>query len=583
MKRYTKPSAAALVALTAALGIAACGGSSNHGVAGKSPKHVAGHPHSPNHGVASTSPAKVATTSNSSRGSSGKQGGTITIVAGTPPESPDQGLDFTTQGTELYSVVNTPLLTFKRGVQGTAGTKIEPALAKSMPKLSNGGKTLTFQLRKGLKYSNGQPIKASDETHAIERDLKIPWLAASFLSGHIQGANAYAKGKASSISGIKTNNATGKIVVNLTAPFAPMTDIFALAGTAPVPASTPMSNQASKGTIGDGPYKWGPITPNQSYTLIKNTSFNGVPTVPAGHANKIIFKVNSNVVADAEQVLNNQADVFDPGDTLPASVLQRVKTQAKDRYQAIPTNSTFYFFFGVNQKPFNNVYARQAVLAALDLRALSRLDSGFLTEDCHLIPPGIVGHSNPSSCPFHSPTGPPNMKLAKKLMKKSGMIGQHVTVWGESRSPRKQYVDYYTSVLNSLSFKASEKIISSGVYFTTIGAPKTHPQTGFADWVQDFPNPWDFMQLFAGNAGSSLNYGYVNDPHYNKTLAKLIRKPPEQVAKQWSALDGYAVKKGYYAAYGHEQFPKFYSDRLNFKAGVMSVEYQTDLTSLQLK
>ena len=33
------------------------------------------------------------------------------------------------------------------------------------------------------------------------------------------------------------------------------------------------------------------------------------------------------------------------------------------------------------------------------------------------------------------------------------------------------------------------------------------------------------MQLFAGNAGSSLNYGYVNDPHYNSTLNKLYQMP----------------------------------------------------------
>jgi len=101
--------------------------------------------------------------------------------------------------------------------------------------------------------------------------------------------------------------------------------------------------------------------------------------------------------------------------------------------------------------------------------------------------------------------------------------------------------------------------------------------------VQDFPNPWDFMQLFAGNAGSSLNYGYVNDAHYNSTLNTLYQSDPKTVASQWSALDNYAVNKAYYAAYGHEEFPKFYSDRLNFNAGVMSVEYQTDMTSLQLK
>ena len=553
LSRYVKPLAIALLVALAAVVVSACGSSSSSSSSSSS-------------GAAS---------------SGGKQGGTITIASGTPPLSADQGLDFTTQGTELYSVINTPLLAFKR-VNGVGGSQIIPALAKSLPTASNGGKTYTFHLRPGLHYSNGMPIKASDVTYAIERDIKIPWQAASFVSAYIKGGTAYASGKAKTISGMVTDNTTGKITVNLVAPFAPIVDIFALSGTAPVPPNTPMKNLASTGTIGDGPYKWGQISPGHSYTLVKNPKFD-LPGFSRGHADTIVFNVNTNVTANAEQVLSNQADVFDPGDTLPASSLQQVKTQASDRYQAIPTNSTFYFFMATNQKPFSNIYARQAVLAALDLRALSRLDSGFLVEDCHLIPTGIIGHSSPSSCPFHSPTGPPNLTLAKQLMKKSGMIGQPVTVWGEDRSPRKQYVDYYTSVLNSLGFKATEKIINSGVYFTTIGAPKTKPQTGFGDWSQDFPNPWDFMQLFAGDAGSSLNYGYVNDPHYNTTLNKLYQQQPQSVASQWSALDQYAVQHGYYAAYGHEEYPKFYSDKLNFGAGVFTVEYLTDLTSLQLK
>ncbi|MGH3264544.1 MAG: ABC transporter substrate-binding protein, partial [Trebonia sp.] len=491
--------------------------------------------------------------------------------------------DYTTQGAEDTWISYLGLLTYKHA-NGIAGGQLIPGLATALPKISNGGKTYTLTLRKGLVFSNGKPVKASDFAYTVERAIKIPWGGSGlFITPNIVGATAFANGKAKSISGITTDDATGKIVVNLSTPFAPIVDIFALAGTAPVPQSTPMKNLASTGTVGDGPYKWGPISPNHSYTLVKNTSFNGVPTVPAGHVDKIVYNVNTNVLANAQQVLNNQADIFDPGDTLPASILQQVKSQASDRYQAVPTNSTFYFFFAVNQKPFNNLYARQAVLAALDLRALSRLDSGFLAEDCHLIPFGMIGHSSPSSCPFHNPNGPPNMTLAKQLMKKSGMIGQPVTVWGEDRSPRRQYIDYYTSVLNSLGFKATEKIINSGVYFTTIGAAKTKPHTRFGDWVQDFPHPWDFLQLVAGNAGTSLNYGYVNDPHYNSTLVKLYQQPAESVASQWSALDQYAVKKGYYAAYGHEEFPKFYSDKLNFNAGVMSVEYQPDMTSLQLK
>jgi peptide/nickel transport system substrate-binding protein len=481
-------------------------------------------------------------------------------------------------------------MTFKRGVQGVGGTQILPGLAKAAPTVSNGGLTYTFMLRKGLKYSNGKPVMASDETHALERDLVIPWQAASFISANIKGAAAYASKKAHTISGITTNNSTGMIKVTLTHPFAPIVDIFALAGTAPVPADTPMKNLAATGTVGVGPYKWGSISPGHTYTLVKNTNFSTsmVPNVPVGHADKIVYNVNSNVLADAEDVLNNSADVFDPGDTLPPSILSQVQSKAASRYQPVPTNSTFYFFFAVNKPPFNNMDARKAVLAALDLRALSRLDSGFLKEDCHLIPFGIPGHSTDPASTCKSATGhaadaAPNMTLAKSLMAKSGMKGKPVVVWGESRSPRLQYVDYFTHVLNTLGFHATEKIINSGVYFTTIGAPSTKPTAGFGDWVQDFPNPWDFMQLFTCTAGSSLNYGYVCDKHYDSTVNSLQTKNPASVASQWQALDQYAVNKGYYAAYGHEEFPKFYSTRLSFPTGTMSVEYQTDLTSLALK
>jgi peptide/nickel transport system substrate-binding protein len=533
----------------------------------------------------SSTGASAGSSSGASAGSSssgGQNGGTVTIAAGTAPLSADQGLDFTTQGQELYSVVNTPLLTFQRGVEGVGGAKIIPGLAKALPTVSNGGKTYTFTLRPGLKYSNGVAIKASDVPYAIERDIKIPWQAASFVSAYIKGGTEYASGKAKTISGITADDKTGTITVNLVAPFAPIVDIFALPGTAPVPQSTPMKNLANTGTIGDGPYMWGKITPSQSYTLVKNPKFD-VPGLARGHVDTINYTVNSNVTANAEKVLDNQADLFDPGDTVPASLLQQIQTQAKDRYQAIPTNSTYYFWFGVNQKPFNNLYARQAVIAAMDDRALSRLDSGFLDPDCHLIPPGIVGGSGPASCPYHNPNAAGNMTVAKQLMQKSGMIGQPVVVYGQERSPRKQWLDYYTSVLNQLGFKATEKVVNSSVYFTTIGAPTLKPQTGWGDWVQDFPNPWDFMQLFAGNAGSSLNYGYVNDPHYNTTLNTLFQQQPESVKGQWTALDNYAVSQAYYAAFGHQKFPKFYSNRLNFTAGVLSVEYQTDMTSLELK
>jgi hypothetical protein len=127
-----------------------------------------------------------------------------------------------------------------------------------------------------------------------------------------------------------------------------------------------------------------------------------------------------------------------------------------------------------------------------------------------------------------------------------------------------------------------------GLDFSTYGdelysVVNTPLLTGIASWIQDFPNPWHFMELFTCSAGTSLDYGYVCIRHYDSTLNALDTKPPASVASQWSALDNYAVSKGYYAAYGHQAFPKFYSDRLVFSKGVISVEYETDLTSLELR
>ena len=63
----------------------------------------------------------------------------------------------------------TPPLTYKRDEEGEDGSEIIPGLAEEVPEPTNGGKTYEFTLRKGLKYSDGTPVKASDFEHTIKR------------------------------------------------------------------------------------------------------------------------------------------------------------------------------------------------------------------------------------------------------------------------------------------------------------------------------------------------------------------------------------------------------------------------------
>src|SRR6185436_14293756 len=190
----------------------------------------------------------------------------------------------------------------------------------------------------------------------------------------------------------------------------------------------------------------------------------------------------------------------------------------------------------------------------LDRGALNRLNGGNFTQTCWFLPEGLTGHPT-GACPYGDPNGPANVAKAKQLVQQSGMAGQPVTVWSETRSPRKEFVAYYTDVLNQIGFRAKSKIIADAQYFATIGNLKTNPQTGFADWNQDFPNPSDFYLLMDANSiqqTNNENFSQVDDPHIQSELKALNKVPStelESVAARWQALDKYVEEKAYFATY----------------------------------
>jgi peptide/nickel transport system substrate-binding protein len=526
--------------------------------------------------------------SSSTSKSGGTSGGTVTVLMGTAPDSLDPGLGALTQSYEATWIAYTGLVTYAHA-SGEAGTKLIPGLAESLPTVSADGKTYTFTLRKGLAYSNGAPVKASDFAHTIERAIKLGWGNKSFLTENIAGGEAFDKGKASSISGIETDDATGKITIKLVAPYGPLLNVLAFPAAGLVPSGTPMKSLPNDPPPGVGPYEISRVVPNKSFSLIRNPHFSSatIPGVPAGHVD-VNVKIASNNQSEAEQVLAGTADVFDYNDTIPPTLLSQVESQASGRYAKEPTVSGEYFFLNTKSKPFDNPLVREAVNYALDRRALQRLDSGMLEPACFFLPVGMPGHPT-GTCPYGDPNAAPNVSKAKELMRQSGLGGTAVTVWGQSRSPHKEFVDYYASVLNEIGLKATEKIVADAQYYATVGNLSTGPQTGWLSFSQDFPNPVDFYQLL--NAKSiqpkeNHNLSQVNDPRIQSELASLGPIPSSQldsVVGRWQALDQYTAQKAYLAVFGYDEVPKFFSSRIDFGAAIFHPVYGDDWSTLQLK
>jgi len=547
--------ATAVLVGAAAVGVASCGGSNS-----------------------SKSESTAATTN----------GGTATVLQGTAPDFLDPQEGYTTQSAEATWITYTPLLTYKHA-DGQAGTELIPGLAAGLPKISADGRTYTLKLRPHLEFSNGTAVKATDFPYTIERAIKLNWGGKSFFTNYIDGASAYDTGKAKSISGITADDATGTITIHLVSPYGAFANVLAFPAAGLVPSGTAMTNLSNDPPPGVGPYMIKDVSPNRSYSVVKNPRFASlhIPGIPVGHLDKITINITSNTQSEAQQVLSNQADAFDPGDTLPPALVPQIEAKAGNRFAREPIPSTFYFFLNTTTKPFNNPKAREAVNLALDRRAMARLASGFLQPGCYFLPEGIVGHPT-SPCPYGDPNSAPNVAKAKQLVQQAGLEGTKVTVWGQERSPRRQYVEYYASVLNAIGFKATPKIISDSIYFPTIGNTKTNPQTGFADWLQDFPNPSDFYLLLDAKSiqpTNNENFSQVNDPHIQSELAKLDAVPATKlatVAKEWQQLDEYVAQKAYIAAYGSEEVPKFFSDRLDFKTAIFHPLYLNDYSSWQL-
>jgi peptide/nickel transport system substrate-binding protein len=100
-------------------------------------------------------------------GGGGKSGGSIKVGT-VGPDSYDPALMQTVQAFQPLKTVYTGLLAYKDDY-GKAGNELTPGLAEKMPTISANGTVYTFQLRKGLKYSDGTPVKASDFEVAIKR------------------------------------------------------------------------------------------------------------------------------------------------------------------------------------------------------------------------------------------------------------------------------------------------------------------------------------------------------------------------------------------------------------------------------
>lgn len=517
-------------------------------------------------------------------GSSGKEGGTLTGSYASFPDYLDPALSYTPEGwTAMYNTY-LPLLTYAHA-NGAEGSKVVPALAESMPKISDGGKTYTLTLRKGLKYSDGTPVKASDFKSSIERLFKVN-SSGSFFYEDIVGAEKFAETKSGGISGIKTDDKTGRIEIDLGAPRGTFTNELGLLFAAVLPADTPAKNLTANPPPATGPYMLTKVETGRGWSYARNPYWakdnSQISEVPSGHVDKIEIKVVRNDSTQVNEIERNKTNWMQT--PISADEYNRVK----DRYEGTqfrverPIN-LYLFWMNTERPPFNDLKVREAVNYAVNAAALERIYAGSLVALHQILPEGMPGHEPAFDLYPH------NMAKAKQLIKEANPSDRNITVWTDNESPNNEAGAYYEGVLNELGFNAKLKEINADNYYTIIGNESTPDlDTGWLSFYEDYPHPNDFFQAMFSGASiaptGNTNFSRINVPKLNAKIAKLGEEPlgPEQEA-EYSALDRELMEEAPIVPYGTNTVSTFVDSKIDLDKVIFNPTFGQDLTSFQFK
>ena len=272
----------------------------------------------------------------------------------------------------------------------------------TLPRPADGGTTYTFTLRRGIRYSNGTPVRASDFRRGIQRQLSFgddPGYYEGILGA--QACHQHPR-RCDLSAGILTDDAAGTVTFRLGQADPDFLYKLALLLATPAPPGAPdYPIDRAPFLPGTGPYMISRYRPHASLTLVRNPYFRqwSYAAQPPGYPDVIRIEQMADPRQQQSAVAAGRADLVDISfNGLPYRPLAiRYPTRVHSGLKLI----TSYLFLNTRQPPFTSLKARQALNYAIDRARIRQL--------LHPAPPTRPprhARSCPPVSPATSPTAP---------------------------------------------------------------------------------------------------------------------------------------------------------------------------------
>jgi peptide/nickel transport system substrate-binding protein len=451
----------------------------------------------------------------------------------------------------VLSLAYDGLVAYRR-VPGAGGSTIVPDLAGSIPEPTDGGRTYTFQLRPGLRFSDGAPVRPEDFRASIERVVRLAGQIVPYYSGIVGGAGCTAR-KCDLSKGIETDAAARTIVIHLGRPDPEFLHKLAIPMAAVLPSRTPATMIRGRPPPGTGPYTITEFAAKTGARLVRNARFRSwsADARPDGFPDRIAVTAAPGDSAQVAAVRAGRADaVVAAGNfsgTVPVDQGRALALGAANRVVTAPEPFVTYLFLNTREPPFDDVRVRRAVNYAVDRRRMVALagGSGEAGLTCQLIPPGLPGYV--PTCPFTlAPTRgggwrAPDLARARRLVAASGSRGARVGVFV---GPRYAGIGRYTgAVLRQLGYRVRVRVFpdveSSSSY---IADSRHHVQIGITGWVDDFLTSSSFFdpltcRLLIPRSSANNNQSQYCHPAIDAAADAALAAHGTVANTRWAALD----------------------------------------------
>lgn len=486
------------------------------------------------------------------------KGGTLKIVNGDDVDYLDTADAYSPVAWALQRLYSRTLYAYKSSRNARVAQTAYPDLAAGPPKITGKGTIYTFTLRSGVRWAPpvNRELQAKDFVYALHRlfDKKTPSSGQPYAL-LIKGAEAFAKGKAKSISGIRALGPR-TLQIQLEQAAGDFLSILTMGFFAPVPqeaaAKVAVGSAYSKKIVGLGPYMLGSYAPGKSMTFVRNPNWNA-RTDPLRKAwvDRVEVKMGMTAEAATLAIIRGDADLslnLDPPVANLGSLMSDSKT--KNRFTTKFNGCVEYMPLNMNPKagPISNVKVRRAINYAIDKQSLRRTRGGTFAGDIAstILPPTQFGYKPYNLYPSKDSRG--NVEKAKQLLREAGYPnGLTLNYVGMSTGFGPAFTTSLQAALAKVGIKLNIKTYQGfSIYFESLLFPakRMEHQIADAEWCPDYPGDGArsfFLPLFHSKsimAAANNNMAEYAVPAVDKLIDKALAEPnAAKRAKQWEALD----------------------------------------------